>query len=153
LVDDSFICSDKIGSANIFWSFPIKAVQDQTTYRDQLMEEKTKQLKVHQELEEKILEGKATRQAKDRKEKLKQLNDLIMEEKTLDNQLEDIKVNDPDTITNILKQAQINKEAADRWTENIWTIKAYLTKKKGMAAKEVNAILKIDSNFDYIPFD
>ena len=150
LVDDSFVSQDKIGSGNFFWSFPVKAVQDLTVSRDRLVEDKANQIKLHQELEAKIQAAKSVRVAKDRKEKLHQLQNLLQEERNIDKQLEEIKVNDPDTITNILKQAAINKQAADRWTDNIWAIKTFLTKKKGLSAKEVNAMLKIDSNFDYV---
>ena len=34
LVDDFLVLSDKIGSANFFWSFPSKAYQDQVVRRD-----------------------------------------------------------------------------------------------------------------------
>jgi vacuolar-type H+-ATPase subunit I/STV1 len=137
LVDDNLVQQDKIGTLNIFWSFPLKAVQDQLTYKEQLREENIKQRKLSQELEEKITEAKKLRIAKDRKEKLKQLQDLMILEKSLDKQLQEFKANDPDTVSQILEQAEINKAAADRWTDNIWAVKSYLTKKKGLPAKEV----------------
>lgn len=35
------------------------------------------------------------------------------------------------------------QSAAERWTDNVWTIKSYLTRKKGMASKEVNRLVHI----------
>jgi vacuolar-type H+-ATPase subunit I/STV1 len=137
LVDDNLVQQDKIGTLNIFWSFPLKAVQDQLSYKEQLREENMKQRKLSQELEEKITEAKKQRIAKDRKDKLKQLQEMLVLEKSLDNQLQDFKSNDPDRVSQILEQAEINKAAADRWTDNIWAVKSYLTKKKGMSPKDV----------------
>jgi hypothetical protein len=46
-------------------------------------------------------------------------------------------VNDPEEINKAATAAVSNKASADRWTDNLWTIKAYLVKKKGMSGKEV----------------
>lgn len=56
---------------------------------------------------------------------------------------------DPEETQRILQSADLNKRAADRWTENIWNIKKFLTKKKGMGSKEVDKLLGIDDSFDY----
>lgn len=86
----------------------------------------------------------------DRESKLKKIQDLQEVEKALDEKLASCKTNDPVEIEKIVKQTAKNKLNVNRWTDNIWIIKKYLTKKKGMSGKEVDKILKIDSNFDYI---
>ncbi len=60
------------------------------------------------------------------------------EEKKIDVSLEASKDNDPVEIEKVTKEAQNNKRAADRWTDNIWALKSYLVKKKGMQSKEVH---------------
>jgi hypothetical protein len=52
-------------------------------------------------------------------------------------QLQSSKSSDPVEYERIKSQTQINKAAADRWTDNVWSVKRYLTKKKGMSGKEV----------------
>ena len=56
---------------------------------------------------------------------------------------------DPEETQRII-QAELNRRASDRWTDNIWNVKKYLTKKKGMAGKDVDKILGIDGTFDYL---
>ena len=65
------------------------------------------------------------------------LKKLKSEESSLVAELEAQKINDPAEIRRVENQAQINKTAADRWTDNIWAIKKFLTKKKGLSGKEV----------------
>ncbi len=150
LVDDFLVSSDKIGAANFFWSFPSKAYQDQINIRDNLTGIKTQLEQIIQNLNEKIVVSKRQRCDPDRDRKLSHLDEVKQRESVLNSQLEQLKFNDPEEIKKILKQAEINREASNRWTDNIWTIKTFLTKKKGMPSKEADKCLKIDSSFDYI---
>ena len=137
LVDDFLVFSDKIGSANFFWSFPSKAYQDQTV-------RKGTQLSAQRQLQENIGilrtqldEARECRSSVSRRTVLADLAIVRKEEEQLDQQLELLKVNDPEEIRRVEKLALVNKSAADRWTDNIWQIKSFLTKKKGMTGKEV----------------
>lgn len=120
----------------------MKTVQEQTLLRDQYIEEKTKLMKINQELQEKITIAQSVRVHKDRKEKIRKLDEFLSEEKELDQQLQEMKANDPDVIIQINKQCEVNKAAVNRWTDNIWAVKSYLTKKKGMSAKDVRQNLQ-----------
>ena len=90
-----------------------------------------------EEIRNKITLNKSDRKDPLRSEKLQKLESLKREESILDAKLEEMKFNDPDEIDLIKKRAQSNKESADRWTDNAWTVKSYLTKKKNMNGKEV----------------
>ena len=68
-------------------------------------------------------------------------------------QLDAVRLNDPEQIEQIQKQAKVNLDSANRWTDNIWGVKSYLVKKKGMSGKEVDKQLCIDANFDYLMAD
>lgn len=150
LVDDFMVSSDKIGSANFFWSFPSKAYQDQINIRDNFTGTKAQLEQNIHNLNEQIVSSKRQRCDPDRDGKLSRLDEMKQQESSLNSQLEQLKYNDPEEIKKILKQADINREASNRWTDNIWTIKTFLTKKKGLPSKEADKFLKIDSSFDYI---
>ena len=47
-------------------------------------------------------------------------------------------------------KARVCKAAADRWTDNVWTIKAKLQRDFGREASEVDAMMGIDDAFDYV---
>ena len=48
------------------------------------------------------------------------------------------KMNDPEEIKIIEDQIEVILEGANRWTDNTWAVKKYLTKKKGMSPKDVS---------------
>ena len=77
-------------------------------------------------------------------------NALLSEDKELSKKLEDNKLNDPEQLKTLEKQINEVVEGANRWTDNIWNVKRYFTKKKGMSSKEVDKLLKITSDFDYV---
>lgn len=95
----------------------------------------------------------ASRGSKDRSVNLKKLEALKAQESTLNNSLELLKCNDPEEIRKVKKQLLVNLEHANRWTDNVWTVKSFLTKKKGMSGKDVRHFVILYYNvlnlFDY----
>ena len=91
----------------------------------------------YEKLQQILKEAKQRRCAPDRASKLQKLNDLIEQEKLLNQQLEVLKSNDPEEVARVEKTADYCKSAADRWTDNIFTLKSYLVKKQGISGKEV----------------
>ena len=51
-------------------------------------------------------------------------------------ELEKLKQNDPKEIANLEKELEFVKNGANRWTDNIFSCKDYLVKKRGMMKKE-----------------
>lgn len=84
-----------------------------------------------------ISEAKTTRKDPKRAEKLEALNSLKNKIVHLDTALEDLKFNDPEEIEKVNQKVLLCKSGAERWTDNIWALKTYLIKKKGMSGKEV----------------
>lgn len=120
LTDDSFVLTDKIGSANFFWSFPCKMLNDKVTEKTQLessITQLTNSTKEYENLKEKLLENRI--QSSIRTEKLNKLELLLQEDKELDSQLECLKMNDPERIIELQKQALLNLNSANRWTDNV----------------------------------
>lgn len=132
--------SDKIGSANFFWSFPSKAYQDQNVRRETLTGMRVQIQKEVETVRGQLEAAQMERSSTNRDKMLMDLANVKKQEEQLDGQLELLKVNDPDEIRRVEKLALTNKAAADRWTDNIWQIKTFLTKKKGMSGKEVSFV-------------
>ena len=137
LIDDFLVFSDKIGSANFFWSFPSKAYQDQCVRKENLEASISHLQEAIKDTANKEKQAKVERCGADRRVKLNKLAAILEQEGHADEQLGQLKVNDPEEIRAVEKKALVNKAAADRWTDNIWVIKSYLTKRKGMSGKEV----------------
>lgn len=101
-------------------------------------------------MRQKIEEAKRSRTAPDRPAKLRRYEELKREEADLDKRLLNLKQNDPEELKRISNQATISKDAANRWTDNIFELRKFLLKKTGMSKNEVNKMIGIDSNFDYV---
>jgi hypothetical protein len=138
LVDDSLVNSDKIGAANIFWSFPSKMFKDQQLQQFKLQKQIEHIQKSCQTLNDTIDTARAKRCSSDRASNMKSYVELQLQIKHLDEQLKIHKNNDPVEIEKVQSQAKMCKESADRWVDNLLGIKKYLTKKKGMSGKEVH---------------
>jgi Leucine zipper with capping helix domain len=134
--------SDKIGSANFFWSFPSKSYQDRKTALENLTSALGRSRSSVEEVKTLIHEQSTDRQAIDRPAKMARLEQLKRREVEIDNILEASKANDPEELKRVKRCVEGNIDGANRWTDNIWVVKKYLTKKKGMQGKEVYAKIR-----------
>ena len=81
--------------------------------------------------------------ADERSVKLAHYEELLRQEKEYDAVLLAGKANDPKEVNRVLEIAAQNMEHANRWTDNTWTVKKFLTSKKGMSGKEVRILRQI----------
>ena len=92
-----------------------------------------------EEYRSEIDQQKINRCGDDRTAKLVQYEELLSKDKEYDSILLAGKANDPNEVKRVLAASNHNMEQANRWTDNIWTVKKYLTSKKGMNGKEVRS--------------
>ena len=127
LVDDGLVDKEKIGGSNYFWSFPGK--KDRLL---QLQHEKTlAEIEVIKtrliEAQEKLAEAKRGREEDgdngERVRKLARLDELAKEKKNLEAELDKLKDLDPQVIADLEKELKFVKEAANRWTDNIFSVR------------------------------
>lgn len=80
--------------------------------------------------------------------KLERLNEIAKERAKIQAELETLKENDPQAIADLEKELELVKQAAFRWTDNLFNCKDYLVKKRGMDKKEAFKLLGIPASFD-----
>lgn len=80
--------------------------------------------------------------------KLERLNEIAKERAKILAELETLKENDPQAIADLEKELELVKQAANRWTDNLFNCKDYLVKKRGMDKKEACKLLGIPASFD-----
>lgn len=152
LIDDGLVEKEKIGGSNYFWSFPSKQDHMMKMEHKQTIEE-IEHLKLRQEEQMvQLADAKRGREEDEngtRAKKLARLAEIDTLKAEATKELESLKENDPQFIANLEKEYKFISDAANRWTDNIFNCKAYLTKKRGMDKKEANRILGITSAFDY----
>lgn len=151
LVDDALVDSDRIGTSNYFWAFPSKALhirnQKLETLGIQLREATERKQSVCQNIE-KVNVG---RQNTENRAKLtKELDELRKEKIQLKVEVEKYQECDPEVVEEIRKLNKIARDAANRWTDNVFTVKSWAKKKFGFENKQIDKTFGIPEDFDYI---
>ena len=152
---------DKIGGSNYYWSFPAKKDRllqlehDDTLRKINELRSSVKDAEARladakrgREEEEAIEngggegveegddEGKGSRNVETRASKMARRVTLQAELAKSQIELEKLKQNDPREIANLEKELTLVTDAANRWTDNIFSCKDYLVKKRGMMKAE-----------------
>lgn len=151
LVDDDLVDKEKIGGSNFFWSFPGKKDRMlQLEHEKTLVEIEVSKTKIA-EAEAKLADAKRGREDEDgeRPKTLARLGELKKMKETMEVELGKLKENDPQALANLEKELKLVTEAANRWTDNVFSCKSYLTKKRGITNKEAWKLLGVSSEFDY----
>ena len=150
LVDDGKVDKKKIGGSNYFWSFPAKENRlKQIKYEKTLQDIEATKVKV-EEASARLADARRGREDDDgeRAKKLARISELAKEKTALQTELEALKENDPQALADLEKELKLVTEAANRWTDNIFNCKTFLTRKRGIDKKEANKILGISDAFD-----
>lgn len=151
LVDDRLIEVDKIGSGNFFWAFPSKAFMGLKTRVEALEAQVKADTASVASLRARLEELAAGRDdGAERTAKLAQLVALKAEKDDLDRQLKAFADSDPEALKVLHAKAAVAKAACDRWTDNVWAVKAYMMDKFGKTPAEIDAMMEIPEEFDYI---
>lgn len=149
LCDDGLVLTDKMGSGVFFWSFPSANLHQKKMEEQRLQSVLGKRKVEVAEIESKLQTAKETRHGSGREEKIRRLRELAQKKVQLMAVLEENKLNDPEQVENLQKQAKANLDHANRWVDNTYAIMAFLTKKKGLPSKEACRYLQINDDFDY----
>jgi len=131
-VAEGTIDTDKIGSGNFYWSFPskvlrtrqVKLQQLQSTLHQQTKENETLNQTIHQLNSSRIPSDNRTNQL----QKLQQLQQQIHELTTASSEYMDC---DMDSINKLKNGQQVCRDAANRWTDNIYVLLSYMKNKTG----------------------
>ncbi|XP_032875693.1 meiotic nuclear division protein 1 homolog isoform X1 [Amblyraja radiata] len=151
LVDDALVDSDRIGTSNYFWAFPSKALhirnQKLETLGSQLSEATERKQSVCQNIE-KVNVGRQN--TENRATLSKELEELRKEKIQLKAEVEKYQECDPEVVEEIRQLNKIARDAANRWTDNVFTVKSWAKKKFGFEQKQIDKTFGIPEDFDYI---
>ncbi|CAI2379057.1 unnamed protein product [Moneuplotes crassus] len=131
LADDNLIETDKIGSGSFFWSLPSKGYNLKKNMIDKYLdkiEETKKSIEATTESinAEKVLREDSDQTRDDKKAQLLQLKAQIAEKQ---NKITLLERTDPKKVKEVQDRAKVAKEAANRWTDNIFEIRSWILKK------------------------
>lgn len=81
---------------------------------------------------------------------IEQINELESQLEQTQKQLHIYKESDPEVLAEIRNVSQIAWEAANRWTDNIFSIRSWVTSKFGLPSSEFDRNFGIPEDLDYI---
>ncbi|KAJ3054296.1 Meiotic nuclear division protein 1 [Rhizophlyctis rosea] len=152
LVSDNLVTLEKIGTSNYYWSFPSTAMQSRKRKLEDLENELTKLKERRTELEEGIERAQEGREeSDDRVEMLQRLQEAEALKKSQLKELDQFRDCDPALLEAKEKATIIAKDAANRWTDNIFALQSYCNRKFNISAQDFNRQFGISDDFDSIP--
>ncbi|KAK8731578.1 hypothetical protein OTU49_007376 [Cherax quadricarinatus] len=151
LVDDAMVDTDKIGTCVYFWAFPSKALSTRKRKLDDLnsrLEDTTKKLKTsHSKLEQAMV---GREESGEREEVLERLMQLESSKEQLVKEIKKFSDCDPEVLSQMKAETQVAQVAANRWTENIFSIKSWCKNKFFIEEEVLNKQFNIPEELDYI---
>ncbi|KAI8813481.1 meiotic nuclear division protein 1 [Cladochytrium replicatum] len=152
LVVDNIVTCEKIGVSNYYWSFPSTAYQTRKRKIDELESDIRKLREKKTEVDATIQREKASREGSDNREALlEELKNAQATNRELVDELRKYQDNDPALLVAKTKAANIAKEAANRWTENIFAVQSYVSNNFNISTSDFNKQFNIPEDFDTIP--
>uniref|UniRef100_A0A915BGC9 Meiotic nuclear division protein 1 homolog n=1 Tax=Parascaris univalens TaxID=6257 RepID=A0A915BGC9_PARUN len=151
LVDEGLVECEKIGTFVCYWAFPSKAALTRKRRLEQLNSHLADVQTKIDAMKGDIEKAKIGREdTKERAELLSRFADLKTKEITLKKSLDELALCGPEAIARLNKSADEAKEAVNRWTDNIFSIKKWCKTKFGMDEKTLNEQFDIPSDMDYV---
>ncbi|KAI9093783.1 meiotic nuclear divisions 1 [Phlyctochytrium arcticum] len=151
LVSDNLVTVEKIGTSNYYWSFPSTAVQTRKRKIDDLEEELDKLKSKKRDIEAQIQEDLAGReQTDDRNELLERWETAKQLKTSQEETLAKYRDSDPSLIEAKRKAIKVAKDAANRWTDNIFALQSYCSKTFNVPSQQLFEQFGIPEDFDTI---
>eukprot|EP01112_Ceratiomyxa_fruticulosa_P006032 TRINITY_DN1682_c0_g1_i1.p1 TRINITY_DN1682_c0_g1~~TRINITY_DN1682_c0_g1_i1.p1 ORF type:complete len:207 (+),score=44.32 TRINITY_DN1682_c0_g1_i1:135-755(+) len=151
LLDDNMVSTDKVGISNYYWSFPSQQLHTKRLRIDTLTQQIEAGKRKKDDLQKQIKSLNVGREvSEERQERLKQLTQLQKQNSELKTELQQYADCDPDFIKALEDGSKIAHEAANRWTDNIFSVRSYVCDKFSTPQEQFNNNFEISDSFDYI---
>uniref|UniRef100_A0ABI7ZAH0 Tripartite motif-containing protein 2 n=2 Tax=Felis catus TaxID=9685 RepID=A0ABI7ZAH0_FELCA len=151
LVDDGMVDCERIGTSNYYWAFPSKALHARKRKLEVLESQLSEGNQKHANLQKSIEKAKVGRHETEERTMLaKELSSLRDQREQLKAEVEEYRECDPQVVEEIRQANQVAKEAANRWTDNIFAIKSWAKRKFGLEENKIDKNFGIPEDFDYI---
>lgn len=154
LVDDDLVLKDKIGTSVYFWSLPSCAGNQLRNVYQKLEPDLRSSKKRHTELVEQCNALKKGREESDeREEALEELKAIELKHNELKDEMGQYADNDPAAFEAMKNAIEVAHAAANRWTDNIFTLQQWCSNNFPQAKEELEQMYKdvgIPEDFDYL---
>lgn len=154
LVDDDLVLRDKIGTSVYFWSLPSCAGNQLRTTYNKLESDLSNSKKRYMELLEQRDDLKRGREDTDeREDALEELKAVELRHKKLKEELAAYADSDPSALEAMKDATEVAHSAANRWTDNIFTLQQWCSTTFPQAKEQLEHMYKevgITEDFEYL---
>jgi len=151
LVADSLINCEKIGTSNYYWSFPGTSKIQKEEKIKQLKKEIKEQEKLQKELDTKIEIASSERvPSETREQNLELLKKELEKNEKLKTEIKKYEDCDPVIIEQKRQESEKAKDAANRWTDNIFILQSFCYNKFYVTPKDFCKNFNIPEDLDTI---
>ncbi|XP_020103586.1 meiotic nuclear division protein 1 homolog isoform X1 [Ananas comosus] len=154
LVDDDLVLKDKIGTSVYFWSLPSCAGNQLRSARNKLESDLSSSRKRFKELIEQRDNLKKGREESDeRVAALEELKAVELQHKKLNEELACYADNDPAALEALKNAIEIAHSAANRWTDNVFTLQQWCSTTFPQAKEQLDNMYKeagLTEDFEYL---
>ncbi|XP_020296187.1 meiotic nuclear division protein 1 homolog isoform X2 [Pseudomyrmex gracilis] len=151
LVDDGLVKSEKIGTSTYYWRFPgdnITATEARISDTNKkLVEAEFKLQKIKEKIER---EKEQKNDTEERRNLMKEIEKLRKEEQEIKQQIVKFSDVDEGAIAEMSKTARRYKDAANTWTDNIFSLQTWCKNKFGITEQNLNKQFNIPDDLDYL---
>ncbi|KAG8656987.1 meiotic nuclear division protein 1 homolog [Manihot esculenta] len=154
LVDDDLVSKDKIGTSVYFWSLPSCAGNQLRNVHRKLESDLQSRKKRHAELVDQCDALKKGREeSEEREDALAVLKAIELKHNELKEEMDQYADNDPAAFEAMKKATGVAHAAANRWTDNIFTLRQWCSNNFPEAKEQLENMYKeigITDDFDYL---
>ena len=151
LCDNDLVSFEKIGSGNFYWCFPSEAYNRRKVLENKLNQQISDLQKEIDNLESEIAELEPGREDSDERTQLdSEISDFSKQISLIKSESSKYEKLNPEGIKKTQEQTKVALEAANRWTDNIFTIRSYCTKTLNIASSQFDQQFEIPEDFDYV---
>ena len=151
LCDNDLVSFEKIGSGNFYWCFPSQAYNRRKVVENRLTKNINDIEAEIKSLEAEIAELEPGREDCDERTKLdKEVEEFSQKISSVKHEAAKYEKLNPAGIREKQEQTKIAFDAANRWTDNIFSLSSWVEKKLGKPKSDFYKIFEISEDFDYI---
>mmetsp|Transcript_594 Transcript_594/g.1351 ORF Transcript_594/g.1351 Transcript_594/m.1351 type:complete len:207 (-) Transcript_594:457-1077(-) len=153
LVDDDLVKQEKIGASNYFWSFPAEASVKIETQLVKLEADIAQTKKHKADLTAALQTEKSKKQGSEQRSvALKKLEQLKQEVEGCQKELAKYKGNDPELYQAMRKAADLAKDSANRWLDNLHNLHSWCKKQFAGHDGELNNFFQENGYTDSLDY-
>eukprot|EP00117_Sycon_ciliatum_P005329 scpid78328/ scgid9325/ Meiotic nuclear division protein 1 homolog len=151
LVDDAMVDTDRIGTSNYFWALPSKAATAKRNKLARAKESLQTYRKKRTTLDDTIAKMSTGREnSEKRKELLSELAGQQERHATLRKELQAYHDCDPAVLQEKADMSDMLKDASNRWTDNVFSVKSWCKNKFSIQESMLNKQFDIPEDLDYL---